>query len=339
MCVKSAPSNVSRASIDLRAARQTGDRRRDQDGDEHGRDRDDRCQEQHGQGSEWPVRRVASGGRGSGHGGAQDTPRSTVGTMNADAPPLPAPRRVVAARALAAGGRRRDAHAGGGGQGRGGDRPAAAGLPERPAGRRRTVGRDRRAPDRHGRHARSGRRGVRATRGRPLGAGRRVGRTGAGSCERCRTAADVRVLPGRGLAGESDGTAPSDRPLPSGRSAAGPARHDRRAGSRPATRTPTSTGSTDRSRRRRRVTSTSPRSQPRRSRICWTRSTAERSRRRAVPSSSTPRSRPRSPRRTKGPSTSASRTSDRSTACCTASRHRRWCISCWSWRSPRSRSS
>ena len=36
---------------------------------------------------------------------------------------------------------------------------------------------------------------------------------------------------------------------------------------------------------------------------------------------------------TKGPSTSASRTSGRSTACSTASRHRRWCISCWSWRS------
>ena len=94
-------------------------------------------------GCEWPVRRVASGGRGSGHGGAQDTPRSAVGTMNADAPPLPALRRVVPARALAAGRRRRVAHPGGGGQGRGRDRPAAAGLPERPPGRRGGLGRDR----------------------------------------------------------------------------------------------------------------------------------------------------------------------------------------------------
>ena len=339
MCVKSAPSNVSRASIVFAPHAETGDRRRDQDGDEHGRDGDDRCQEQHGQRCEWPVRRVASGGRGSGHGGAQDTPRSAVGTMNADAPPLPAPRRVVAARALAAGGRRRVAHAGGGDQGRRCDRPAAPRLPERPAGRRRAVGRDRRAADRHGRHARRGRRGVRATRGGPLGAGDRLGRARAGPCERGRPAADVRVLPGGGLARQPDGTAPSDRPRPSGRPARRACTTRSRAGSRRATRTPTSIGSTGRSRRRRRVTATSRRSRPPRSRTCWTRSTAERSRRRAVPSSSTPGSRPRRPRRTRERSTSASRTSGRSTGCCTVWPHPRWCISCWSWRSRRSRSS
>ena len=246
MWVKSAPEQREPRVDRLRAPCQTGDRRRDQDGDEHGRDGDDRCQEQHGQRCEWPVRRVASGGRGSGHGGAQDTPRSAVGTMNADAPPLPAPRRVVAARALAAGGRRRVAHPGGGGQGRRCDRPAAAGLPERPAGRRGAVGRDRGTADRHGRNARSGRRGVRTTRGGPLGAGRRLGGARAGTCERSRVAADVRVLAGGGLAGESDGTAPSDRPLPSGRPAAGPARHDRGLDRGAATRTPTSTGSTGR---------------------------------------------------------------------------------------------
>ena len=38
-------------------------------------------EEQHGQRIEWPVRRVAPGWRGSGHGGAQDTPGSSVGTM------------------------------------------------------------------------------------------------------------------------------------------------------------------------------------------------------------------------------------------------------------------
>ena len=50
---------------------------------------------------------------------------------------------------------------------------------------------------------------------------------GAGPCERSRAAADVRVLPGGCLAGQPDGPALSDRPRPSGRPAAGPARHDR----------------------------------------------------------------------------------------------------------------
>ena len=258
---------------------------------------------------------------------------------DADASHVLVPRRVVAARALAAGGRRRVAHLGGGGQGRRCDRPAAPGLPERPPGRRRAI----RARsivlqiDTAGTLDQDGMAfaqrvadlsvpvvaWVGTAPARASGAGLllmyasswRGSRRGARRDRSIRSTSPVRTIGRRACTTRS------------------------RAGSRRATRTPTSTGSTGRSPPRRRVTSTSRRSRPPRSRTCWTRSTAERSRRPAVPSSCTPGSRPRRPRRTRGRSTSASRTSGRSTACCTVWPRRRWCISCSSWRSPRSRSS